>query len=86
MGRLGGTVAGLGGGGDDGKDTVGETRLGVRGMPIFGRGGRDQERFRCGYCHGVVRVAAARVATVRGETRYVHRWHPVRPGEGRKIR
>lgn len=55
-------------------------------MPIFGRGERRQQGFRCGYCGGPVRVAAARVATVRGEVRYVHKHHPVRPGEGRKLR
>lgn len=42
--------------------------------------------FRCGYCRGFVRVAASRAALVRAEVRYVHVWHPVRPGERTVIR
>jgi hypothetical protein len=55
-------------------------------MPIFRRNERRQEGFRCGYCGGPVRVAAARLATVRNQVQYVHKSHPVRPGEGRLLR
>lgn len=36
----------------------------------------------CGYCHGDVPIRRARVATVRNQTMYVHRWHPAKRGEG----
>lgn len=42
--------------------------------------------FRCGYCRGWVRVAAGRLATVHGQVRLVHVWHPVRAGESRSPR
>jgi hypothetical protein len=42
--------------------------------------------FRCGYCLGWVRVAAGRLATVHGQVRLVHVWHPVRAGESRSPR
>jgi hypothetical protein len=60
----------------------GEATVKGRAMRIAARG----SVFRCGYCRGLVRLADARAATVRGEVRYVHDWHPVRPGEGRLLR
>ncbi len=57
-------------------------RASAAAMRIAARG----SVFRCGYCRGWVRVTAGRVATVRNEVRFVHAWHPIRPGEGRLIR
>jgi hypothetical protein len=43
-------------------------------------GGR-QRRFKCGYCWASLTVAQGRLVRVRGQMLYVHRHHPVRPGE-----
>jgi hypothetical protein len=59
---------------------------GVRIMATFRRHETQQQGFQCGYCHKPVRVTAARLATVRNQVLYVHKWHPVRPGEGRLLR
>jgi hypothetical protein len=50
---------------------------------MFGwrRAALGRQIFRCAYCRGHVRADRARIAVVRGQTAYVHLWHPKRPGE-----